>query len=358
MTARTALIFSYFRPGNIFFAFLLIFFAAGWGACNNDGGSPDVSHISVKLDTRRLDLDFAKIDTVHPGRGLAQLAGKYPDFLSFYTDTLMGMGINGNYSDTASAVRNNLRSYLTHRDFRGLADTLVIVFPDTKSIDRDLAKGFQYLKFYYPRFRIPKIIYLNSYLTKWSAFTYGDEIIGIGLDMYLGPQYPNYPRVDIPDYIIRNLRPEAAPVNVFSSIYSKDHPFVTESRTLLDMMLQRGKEQYFLSKMIPFVPEAIRFGFTAAQLDWCNKNEAGIYNFFLKEQLLYDTNWQKILRYVTEGPAATGMSPESPGNVGSWLGYCIVQAYANTHPDAKLDEVLAKNDAQAMLQEARYKPKQ
>lgn len=333
---------------------MLLLFAS---ACNNDGDGPDVSNIPVTLNTRRLDADFAAIDTAQLGTGLKALAQKYPDFLSFYTDTLMGMALNGQFEDTATAIRNNLFPYLTHKDFRGLADTVAQAFPDTKAIDEALTRGFRYMKYYYPQFKEPAIIYFNSYLTKWSALTYGDNIIGIGLDMYLGGDYPNYSRVDIPDYMIRNLRPEAAPVNVFTSIYHKDRPFTTEGRTLLDMMVQRGKEQYFLSKMLPFISEATRFGFTEEQIKWCHENEAGIYNFFLKEQLLYDTNWQKILRYVTEGPTATGMSAESPGNVGSWLGYRIVLAYAAAHPDAKPEDIFKQDDAQAFLQGAKYKPR-
>jgi len=346
-----------FRPVNIFFKIAIFFLTLTIYSCNNDASGPNVSNIKVELNTRRLDADFAKIDTNHLAAGLETVAKKYPDFLSFYTDTLMGMGINGATSDTAFAIRHNLYSYLSHKDFRGLSDTIAKHFPDTKVIDEALVKGFQHLKYYYPQYKIPKIVYLNSYLTKWSAFTFGDEIVGIGLDMYLGANYPNYPRVDIPDYMIRNLRPEAAPVNVFTSIYNKDHPYTTENKTLLDLMIQRGKEQYFLSKIIPFVPETTRFGFTEKQMNWCNENEAGVYNFFLKEQLLYDTNWQKILRYVTEGPEATGMGADSPGNVGTWLGYKIVLAYVKEHPEAKLDDVLNVTDAQQLLQEAKYKPR-
>ncbi len=346
-----------FQPKKVFLLFAGFIFLVYFASCKNDGSGPDVSGIKVNLNVRRLDADFAAIDTARPGTGIRILNQKYPDFLSFYTDTLLGIGIKGNYSDTAYAIHHNLTSYLTHKDFRGLADTIAKAFPDTKSMDEALVKGFQHMKYYYPQYQEPKIVYFNSYLTKWSALTYGDNIIGIGLDMYLGPKYPNYSRVDIPDYMIRNLRPEAAPVNVFTAIYNKDHPFVSEGSTLLDMMLQRGKEQYFLSRMIPFVTEATRFGFTDAQLKWCTENETGIYNFFLKEQLLYDTNWQKILRYVTEGPSATGMSAESPGNVGSWLGWRIVQAYADAHPEAKLDDILKPQNAQAMLQAAKYKPR-
>ena len=337
---------------------LLAFMAiTGIMACHNGDGTPDVSGIKVTLQTRRLDRDLATIDTAHIADGVRALSVKYPDFINFYLDTLMGFGIRGNYSDTNAGIRVNLHSFLTHKDYRGLFDTIATHFPDTKQIDADLTKGFQFMKHYYPAYAVPKVIYFTSGLNNWSAITYGTDIVGVGLDMYLGEQYKYYRSVGIPDYIARNLRPESAPVNVFKSIYNNDHPFITDSRDLLDMMVQRGKEQYFLSKVIPFVPAETRLGFTPAQLAWCAANEAGVYNFFVKEQFLYSTNFQKILRYVTDGPEATGMAAESPGNVGSWLGWKMVQAFMEAHPTMKMDDLLAIKDAQQILQQGHYKPR-
>ena len=325
-------------------------------SCGSSNTGPDVSGVKVALNTRRLDQDIAKLDTNNLGAGLRQLAGKYPDFLSFYLDTLMGMGIQGRYLDSDTAVHNRLRGFLTQKDFRGLFDTVAKHFPDTKSIDDNLVQGFQHLKYYYPQSKEPKIIYFTSWLNNWSAITYGDNIVGIGLDMALGENYPYYNSVGIPAYAARNLTAEAMPVNVFRALYSLKQPFVKEGRNLLDMMIQRGKEQYFLSRMLPFLPDSLRLGFTASQTAWCKQNEAGIYNFFIKSNMLYNSEWGTILRYVTDGPEAAGMAPESPGNVGTYLGWRIVEAYYQQHPKLKLDEVLALQDAQQILQDAKYKP--
>lgn len=328
------------------------------GACNNGQDAvPDVSDIKVSINSRRLDLDLGSIDTAHIAAGLRQIAPKYPDFINFYLDTLMGFGINGEYNDSAMGVQQNLRTFLTHKDFRGVFDTTARHFPDVKAQDLAIEKGFKYVKFYFPEYKIPKIVYFVTGLRNWSVITYGDDLVGVGLDMALGADYVNYSRVDIPDYVARNLVPGSIPVNVFRSVYSLKQPFITENRTLLDMMIQKGKEQYFLAKVIPFVPDSLRLGFTAPQLEWCEANEAGIYNFLIKGQLLYDTNWQKILRYVTDGPSSAGMSPESPGNVGSWLGLQIVRSYMNQHPETTLPQLLALEDAQQLLQEAKYKPR-
>lgn len=326
-------------------------------SCRNDDGVPDVSDVKVMLHTRRFDRDLAALDTTRIGAGLQALKQKYPDFLDFWLDELMQFGINKTYSDESPGVQGQLRQFLTYKDFRGLFDTVAVHFPDTKSIDDPLRKGFQYWKYYYPDRTVPNIVYFISGLNNWSVVTIDTDIVGIGLDMFLGEDYPFYKSVGIPDYIAKNLVPESAPVKVFKAMYEANHPFEAENKTLLDMMVQRGKEQYYLSKMIPFVPEATRFAFTEAQLAWCKKNEALIYNFFVKGAFLYETNWGKIMRYVNDAPEATGMPKESPGNVGTWLGTQIVNAYVAKHPDTQLEALFALPDAQALLQEGQYKPR-
>ena len=325
-------------------------------SCNNQDHLPDVSNIHVTLNTARLDRDLAAIDTNHVGAGLQSLKAKYPDFLNFYLDTLMGFGIYDNFTDTNKAIREGLRVFLTYKDYRGLFDTIDKHFPDTKEIDNQLTKGFQYLRYYDSSFNVPRIIYFSTGLDRRSAFNYEGRIICIGLDMYLGEQYPYYASVGIPDYQKKSLQPLYISPNVFKVIHQINHPFEMEGKTLLDMMIQKGKEQYFLSKVIPFCHDTARLGFTKKQLDWCVANESMIYNFFVKEKFLYETNWQLILRYVNDGPTATGMPAESPGNIGTWLGWQIVKAYMNQHPSVTLQELLKEKDAQAFLTESKYKP--
>ena len=67
-------------------------------ACNNRGveKQPDAGTIKVTLESYRLDEDLYAIDTNHIGEGLQQLTAKYPSFLNFYLDTIMGFNIHGN----------------------------------------------------------------------------------------------------------------------------------------------------------------------------------------------------------------------------------------------------------------------
>src|SRR4051812_6322222 len=88
------------------------FFSTG---CNDAEKAPDVSGIKVELKTSRFDKDMLAIDTNNITAGLQQLHQKYPDFLNFFLDTLMGFEIKGDYSEYNPAVQG-FRHYLTQKD--------------------------------------------------------------------------------------------------------------------------------------------------------------------------------------------------------------------------------------------------
>jgi hypothetical protein len=328
-------------------------------ACNTaQDHAPDVAHIPVSLDVRRLDQDVAALDTNNLAKSLADLSAKYPDFMSLYLDTLLMLDIRQDYSDANPGIAERLRSFLTHKDYRGLFDTVARHFPDTKNMDKDLTRGFRYLKYYYPDYPIPRVIYFVSGLKNWSAVTY-EHTVGIGLDMYLGEKYPFYTAstVNIPAYLLPRQSPQYVCINVFRAIYQDMYAYDPRNKTLLDMMVEAGKEIYFLRKILPFTDDTLRLGYSQAQWAWGQENEAHIYNYFINQGLLYETNWQKILRYVTNGPTSTGMPAESPGNIGTFIGYKIISAYMAQFPNTTLQQLAALQDAQKILTDAKYKPR-
>ncbi|MCB0700989.1 MAG: hypothetical protein H6551_05635 [Chitinophagales bacterium] len=327
-------------------------------SCGEQEKAPDVSNIEVAMSSRRLDKDMYEIDTNNIAQGLMKLEQRYPEFLPFYLDTLMGFGVEGNYTEDNNGIQKGVKTFLTHKDYRGVFDTVLARYPETGAIEEELRKGFKYLKFYLPDSKVPDIIYFVSGLNNYGAITYGSNTLAIGLDMFLGADYPFYKSVAIPEYFSRQLNQNYIPVAVFRTLYREKHPFIVQDKVLLDMMIQSGKEMYFVDKVLPFVPEEVRLAYTAEQLKWCKESEPMIYDFFIRQNLLYENKLQKVVRYVMEGPSATGMPLESPGNIGAWLGLQIVKSYMKQHPEMSLSDLMkVEVDAQQFLHESKYKPK-
>jgi len=332
--------------------------------CNSKESIPDVSKINIGLKTYRFDLDLYAIDTNHIADGLKQLLVKYPDFLNYYLDTVRAYGIHGNYNDTVKGIREDLKTDLTYKDFTNLEDTIKKYYPDNKDIDQALTNGFSFFKYYLPDGIVPRIIYLDMGLSKWATFPVDNNTLCVGLDMFLGPQFPYYRSIGVPDYLDAHFRRSYIPVSVFSTIYRSVHPFNTDDKTLLDLMIQRGKEQYFLHKILPQTADSVLFGFKQLQIDWCNENEALVYNYFIRQNLLYNKEPQNVMPYINDGPFAKGLEAPNdpvkftPGNIGEWLGYKIVCNYMLQHPKTTLQELLNEPiDAARFLDEAKYRPK-
>jgi len=346
---------------NIVLTFLAGFLVAG--CKNGNEPKPDLSHIQVDLKTSRFDLDLYRIDTNHIADGLKKLRTQYPDFLDYYLDTIRAYNIHGHYDDTTKGIRNDLRIDLTFRDFVELQDSIAAHFPQSAELGGRLLEGFKLTKFYFNDFTTPRIIFLNMGLSKWPSFPIDKKTIGVGLDMFLGDQYPHYKDVGIPSYMYPHFRESFLPVSVFNTVFQMMYPFQSDDRTLLDLMLQRGREQYFLHHVLPNLPDSVLFGFPEIQLKWCAENEGLVYNFFIHQNLLYSKESHRITAYVYDGPFAkdlespTDVVKVSPGNIGTWLGYRIVAAYASQHPEISLRDLLNNPvDPAKFLQDARYKP--
>ena len=132
---------------------------------------------------------------------------------------------------------------------------------------------------------------------------------------------------------------------------------VWDDKTLLDLMIYKGKQILFMEYMLPNSSIDKLLGYTPEQLKWCEENEAMIYNFFIQKNILYSNNWQDIARYINDGPNTAGMPETSPGNIGSWLGWKIINQYMNKNNIDDFHQIMKdKNSGQDILRKSKYKP--
>lgn len=312
----------------------------------------DVSKVPIQFQSFRYDKLMYQCDTNKLEAAVEALGKNHPEFTSVFFNEMTGFARNG-LDPTFYA---SFRHFLTYKDYRNLYDTVQAKYPDVKDLNSELKRICQRVTYYFPNKKVNTVYYFISGLNQWSAVTL-DSIIGIGLDMHLGKQYPFYESIQLPQYQIDKCEREYIPVNVSKVIYEDMFPFAPEGKTLLEMILERGKQLYFTEHILPEAKDQLLAGYTPAQLQWCQENESMVWSFFAKKNYLYSTNWQEILRYVNDGPTSTGMPSESPGNIGSWMGWQIVRAYAKNNPNKNLKDILTdKIEAKEFVRLAKYKP--
>jgi len=317
-----------------------------------DKNAPDVSKINLPYQSYPFYKDFAALDPKHIPEGLQQLQQKYPEFTDFYLDNMIQFGYHHDYTKNVPLMD----SFLLQKDYRSLLDTVVQAFPNTGKYDEWLKKTFRYIRYYDSTFQVPQhVYYYISGLNGMTTVLQSDKNMGVGLDLFLGRDYYPYKQLSIPDYATVRMTADNIPVWAAQAIYQDKYPLKADDQDLLSLMIQKGKEMYFVEQVTPYLGDEVRFGITKAQMEWCFKNEALIYNFFIQNQLLYNKNMQKVFRYVNDGPSAAGMPPESPSNVGTFIGWRIVKKYAEQH-NATMHQVLETSNAQQLLEASHYKP--
>lgn len=340
------------------FIYLLLAVAllSGLSACDETTGEKkvDVSGTKITLNVKPFYKDFAALDTANFGTALGGLKNKYPEFTDFFLDTLLPFNkVGGAYNNPeATATIKNIFAY---KDYTHLTDTVLKVFPDTRKYDEAIADMLRHTRYYFPKWQLPtELTYFVSCLNRWTAFT-NEQVLGIGLDMFLGPDFKPYEALGMPQYALINHTPENIPLWAARAVYQDNSGNSPYRKDLLELMIANGKEILFLRKVLPDFKFNLIMGYTPEQLKWCEANEALVFNLFLQQNLLFNKDYQAIIRYVTPGPNSAGFPPEAPGNLGTFIGYKILKAYENK-TGKTLAELLPDEDANSIFQQSKYKP--
>jgi gliding motility-associated lipoprotein GldB len=315
----------------------------------------DVSHIDVNIRIERFDQD---LDTLHPqniATGLPVLEKKYS---SFYRDYIEGMLGAGSTADTA--YYSNMRLILGNEDFAALKREVNGTFKDLKEKENELGDAFRHIKYFYPKVQVPRII---SFYSGFSVqVPLGENYLGIGLDMFLGADSRFYPalRQSIPQYISRRFTPEnITPRLIETFVREEMFPEPDDLHTLLDRMVYNGKVLYFMQSVLPEVPDSLIMNYTSDQKKWVDKYESDIWGYFLENDLLYESDYMKIQKFLTEAPFTPGIGNrnESAPKLALFTGWQIVKEYMDRNQDVDLPALMKNTDYQQILTDSRYKPR-
>src|SRR5688572_25693311 len=159
-------------------AFSLVMMLISCGG--NKKNIPDISNIKLDLSFKRFEKDFFSLDTSALEQAVRSLENNYPRFLSCWMSDVFNIppdSTGGYYS-----------AVLPLRRYGGLNasyDSTMKLYGDVDWLKADMEKAFKYYLHHLPGFRVPEVV---TFVSEYSvaAFTCGDSVLGIGLDMYLG----------------------------------------------------------------------------------------------------------------------------------------------------------------------------
>ncbi len=317
-------------------------------ACGSDKGKniPDVSSIEVSLNVQRFEKDLFAQDTSDVPALMTQMDSLYP---AFFKQVYLGKILPPLQDPEVFDLF--IKSEGLHR----LADTCQIVFGDFSPYQTELEQAFRFYRHYFPNRKIPDVVtYISEYTL--GNFTLEEDLLGIGLDFFLGPNYPFYNLTFFPKYIQRSMTKDHLVTKTMQTVV-KNMVGEPDGDRLVDIMVNNGKAIYVLDHLLPRTSDSLKLEYTEEQLNWCEENEQQIWAHLLKEELLYSTKMRDIRKLVDYSPSSPGMPAEAPGRTANWLGWQIVSSYMDRHPEATLEDLLAMDDAQELLERSKYKPR-
>lgn len=330
-------------------------------SCGEEGKEiPDVSDITVDVDFVRFDQQFQALDTTNTKASLAQLEAKYPIFTPLFYQRILPL-LDQGQPKNKTLLADNINKYINDKFVQSLFDTVQIVYPNLDDIEAEFEKNVKYLKYHFPdkgNYKVYAFISEFGYQTFITDDTDQKEGLGLGLDMFLGKDYPYKAMIlknpTFSDYITRTFNKEHMVKKLMDAIIY-DLADVNMGERLLDKMVSNGVKQYILEQVMPFTPDSIKWEYTSAQMDWVENNEENIYVHVLGEELLYSTRTKLIKSLIDKSPSSKGMPPESPGRTANYIGYKIVDKFMS-RSRISMDSLIRIQDAQFILDNSRYKP--
>tara|TARA_B100001287_G_scaffold173948_1_gene146573 strand:+ start:157 stop:1143 length:987 start_codon:yes stop_codon:yes gene_type:complete len=229
------------------------------------------------------------------------------------------------------------------------------VFFDFNSIEDNLVSLFKHIKYYNPSLRKPRLITVFSDVDYRNKVIVTDTIVLIGIDNYLGSEHPFYQGFF--KYIRKNLKKDQIVVDL-ADAYAARMINQTVRNTFLDELIYQGKKMYLKDLWLPKCQDHIKIGYTVDELNWANDNEFYIWEYFIENKLLYDTNPKLYERFIAKAPFSRfnlELDNESPPSLGIYIGWKIIRSYLDNNNISLINMLQA--DSQSIFKNAKFKPR-
>ena len=313
---------------------LILVFFLFFNACQDEfTNESDVESISVSISFDRFDLNFYD----QPSEVIPELKKKYPFlFPKQFSDSVW-----------ISRQKDSLQLLLQSEVNK--------TFKNIELFERDVNHLFKHIKYLFPFAKIPRVITLTNNVDYQIKTVYSDSLLLISLDTFLGSE--NHLYDGIPSYIRKELDPKYITVQIADKFGAFIIPPV-EDRTFLARMIYEGKKLYLHDLLLPHVPVEDRIVYTKEEFNWALENEKYVWQYFIEKQVLYQTQLEWVQRFIEPAPFSKfylQLDNETPGRIGSWLGWQIVNSYMTQFPETPLDELL-KISSQKLFNLSKYKP--
>lgn len=310
---------------------IIVFLTFSCSKTNNR--EKEIAKVNVDFEIERFDLMFGETSELE----LPKLIDAYP-FL-FSKSIPDSVWISRIYDSLQIELRSEVKK----------------AFKEIDPQYSDIENLFKHLKYYDNTFREPRVVTVISDVDYRNKVKVTDSIVLIGLDTYLGSGHKYYQNIH--DYIRQNMT-KSQIVSDLAAQYAQKNIYQSKAKTFLDEMIFFGKELYFKDVVISFKTDAEKIGYSEQDLVWAKENERYIWENFVENELLFNTDPKLVARFINPAPFSKfglQLDSESPGQLGRFIGWQIVRSYMNNN-EVSFEQML-KREAVEIFNDSKYKPK-
>ena len=310
---------------------------------NSSTENDETGNDSIRFE--RFDKDLYNYLNAPSSNSFDSIKAKYPEFLpAFGYITIKD-------SNADSIVFNEkLIQYFSNDMLKQIYGEALNTFDNMSIYEAELTKANDIIK---ERFESKKLPRIGTHVSGFKEnVVVLDDYLSISIDKYLGKDNSFYLRF-FEDFKRIQMQPQFMTRDILRAWIASE--LISAQQTnLRDNIINEGRILYILSVLLPEREKNDLLGYTQQQADWCDSNEKNIWKVIIENNYLFSNTPLLIAKFMNEAPYTAPISPESPGRIGAWTGYRIVESYMQ-HSNVPLDKLISI-EAQTILKESKYNP--
>ena len=317
-------------------------------ACSNDKLDVDISGIDYHLTFERFEKELVAGKTPQElDETNKNLIAEGGELYEFYVYDMLRMG--SVYHDSIAYL---LRTFVEDSMMQMVNQDITTEFSDFAQLEEEMTNSFKHLKYHLPSAPLP-----NKIITYNGTFVFGvistDSIIGIGLEMYLGPENRIVKEIRFPLYMKDKMHRDYLSIDVAQSWLMTNVVGEQRGETFLSSMIYFGKLRYLIEAMLPKVGKELILRYTQEEYDYAIASEYNVWQYLVDMEWIYTTDMKVKLRFFEEAPTTVGID-QSPGRMGQFMGWQMVRQYMNENPGITVEELINEENETKILKA--YKP--
>lgn len=336
------------------FIILLCFFASLTVSCNKNPYERNVSSIKINVEILSFEDDILNLANNFSEENRVAMQEKYPVFFETFNEFILKIGVSSDSTYSAKLVE-----YMNNEEIKFVYEQCLPLQERRNELQKKLHSALQYYLYYVPEKTVPQ---LCTFVGNGTGIALDSNVVGIGLDSYLGADAAIYKEMQLANFTRQKMYFERIPVDFMRALAEDNFPMqfdesFFEEEYLLAHMIGQGRYMFFVKSTIPTENDTVIWGYTQKQMEFCLKSEREFWKYFVSNsEMLFGSNYMDIKRFTEDGPFTHVFTRESPGRIGQWIGFRIVESFMKNNPEVTMQELFEITSAQEIMQRAKYNP--